>query len=93
MAATAAVDRLRLGDHVCWGFDDDGARLDAVARFVAAGVREAGLRFAGGAAAGAMVAASRAVPAGLRLTGCRPELARLLVLVGGRHATQMLGES
>ena len=231
MAATAAVDRLRLGDHVCWGFDDDGARLDAVARFVAAGVREhhrilyltetelpaalrealaargipvdellavgqlepaarvaaladyvaaaertgyAGVRvvadmtgavgpagevervvwfeahvnpvFTGGrvmaiclydcrvfsaaqlsrlgpahpatarpqdAAAtwspllrayripggpglrlvGAMVAASRAVPAGLRLTGCRPELARLLVLVGGRHATQMLGES
>ena len=38
MAPTAAVDRLRLGDHVCWGFDDDDARLDAVARFVAAGI-------------------------------------------------------
>jgi anti-anti-sigma regulatory factor len=40
LAPTAAVERLRLGDHVCWGFDDDEARLEAVARFVAAGIRE-----------------------------------------------------
>jgi MEDS: MEthanogen/methylotroph, DcmR Sensory domain len=40
LAPTTAVDRLQLGDHVCWGFDDDAGRLETVARFVAAGIRE-----------------------------------------------------
>jgi len=31
-----SVDRLDLGDHVCWTFDDDGERLDGMARFVTA---------------------------------------------------------
>jgi anti-anti-sigma regulatory factor len=53
----------------------------------------AGLTFADAAAAGAMLAADRAVPAGLRLTGCRPEIARLLVLVGGRRATELTADT
>jgi len=39
LAPTAAVDRLRLGDHVCWDFDDDDARLETIARFVEGGIR------------------------------------------------------
>ena len=31
-----SVDRLDLGDHVCWTFDDDAERLAAIARFVTA---------------------------------------------------------
>lgn len=41
MAYAAALDELRLGDHVCWSFADDRDRLDAEARFVAGGVRDA----------------------------------------------------
>ena len=40
MAATAVLDQLRLGDHVCWSFTGDAERLDAEARFVEAGVRD-----------------------------------------------------
>jgi anti-anti-sigma regulatory factor len=34
-----SVDRLQLGDHVCWTYDDDEQCLDATARFVTAGLR------------------------------------------------------
>jgi anti-anti-sigma regulatory factor len=34
VAHPMSVDRLDLGDHVCWTFDDDGERLDGMARFV-----------------------------------------------------------
>jgi anti-anti-sigma regulatory factor len=63
---------------------------DAVRAGRAALLDLAGLDFADAAAAGAMVAAGRAVPAGLRLTGCRPAIAHLITLVGGRRATGML---
>ncbi|HEY8471851.1 MAG TPA: MEDS domain-containing protein [Natronosporangium sp.] len=36
MAHPTSVDRLDLGDHVCWTFDDDDRRLAAMARFVTA---------------------------------------------------------
>lgn len=36
MAHPMSVDRLDLGDHVCWTFDDDGERLAAMGRFVTA---------------------------------------------------------
>src|SRR5437763_17104312 len=39
LAPTAAVDRLRLGDHVCWDFDDDDGRLETIGRFVEGGIR------------------------------------------------------
>lgn len=40
MADQATVDRLRLGDHVCWTFDDDRERSDAMAGYVRAGLRD-----------------------------------------------------
>ncbi|MGY0236695.1 MEDS domain-containing protein [Longispora urticae] len=40
MADPTAVDQLRLGDHVCWTFDDDARCAAAVARYVAAGTRD-----------------------------------------------------
>ena len=39
MSDPTSVDRLQLGDHVCWTFDDDEKRLEATARFVTAGLR------------------------------------------------------
>src|SRR5689334_13680768 len=40
MCSASVIDQLRLGDHVCWAFDGDDQRLAAMARFVAAGVRD-----------------------------------------------------
>ncbi|HEX2774627.1 MAG TPA: MEDS domain-containing protein, partial [Micromonosporaceae bacterium] len=40
MADGATVDRLRLGDHVCWTFDDDRERSEAMAGYVRAGLRQ-----------------------------------------------------
>jgi anti-anti-sigma factor len=40
VADQATVDRLRLGDHVCWAFDDDRQRSDAMAGYVRAGLRD-----------------------------------------------------
>jgi len=34
------VEQLRLGDHVCWTFDDDDERLAAMARLVAVGIND-----------------------------------------------------
>jgi len=81
LAPTTPVDQLRLGDHVCWGFDDDEARLDIVTRFVAAGQRD-GHRIL-----------CLTEPVGLRLTGCRPEIVRLLALVGGDVVVDLVVES
>lgn len=39
MTAAAVVDQVRLGDHVCWTYDDEAGSLDAVGRFVTAGLR------------------------------------------------------
>jgi anti-anti-sigma regulatory factor len=39
VTATTAVDQVHLGDHVCWTHEDEGAALDAVGRFAAAGLR------------------------------------------------------
>ncbi|MFI7071752.1 MEDS domain-containing protein [Micromonospora sediminicola] len=39
MTATAVVDQVDLGDHVCWIHDDDGDALDTVGRFAATGLR------------------------------------------------------
>jgi anti-anti-sigma factor len=36
----ALVEQLRLGDHVCWTFDDDDERLAAMARLVAVGIHD-----------------------------------------------------
>jgi anti-anti-sigma factor len=38
VADGATVDRLRLGDHVCWTFDDDRERSEAMAGYVRAGL-------------------------------------------------------
>lgn len=38
MAGLALLDRLELGDHVCWTVDDDEIRLDAIAGLLAAGL-------------------------------------------------------
>ncbi|MEJ3746782.1 MEDS domain-containing protein [Actinomycetes bacterium KLBMP 9797] len=40
MANPSAIEQVRLGDHVCWAFSGDDQRLDAMARLVAAGVRQ-----------------------------------------------------
>jgi anti-anti-sigma factor len=40
VADQATVDRLRLGDHVCWTFDDDRERSEAMAGYVRAGLRD-----------------------------------------------------
>lgn len=39
VTATAVVDRVHLGDHVCWAHDDERAALEAVTRFTATGLR------------------------------------------------------
>ncbi|MBY8874944.1 MEDS domain-containing protein [Micromonospora sp. PLK6-60] len=39
MTASAAVDQVRLGDHVCWAYDDEAAGLDAADAFAATGLR------------------------------------------------------
>jgi anti-anti-sigma regulatory factor len=39
VTATAVVDRVHLGDHVCWAHDDKRDALDAVTRFTATGLR------------------------------------------------------
>ncbi|WP_328470551.1 MEDS domain-containing protein [Actinoplanes sp. NBC_00393] len=40
MATTAVLDRLRLGDHACVLVDDDAGRLDSLAAYIGAGLRE-----------------------------------------------------
>ncbi|MGK5740519.1 MEDS domain-containing protein [Micromonospora sp. URMC 103] len=39
MTTTAVVDQVRLGDHVCWSYDDEAVGLGAVGRFVTTGLR------------------------------------------------------
>lgn len=39
VTASAMVDRIHLGDHVCWAHDDEAEALDAVGRFIATGLR------------------------------------------------------
>ncbi|MEV4416470.1 MEDS domain-containing protein [Catellatospora sp. NPDC049609] len=39
MAEQEAIDRLELGDHVCWSFDDDQRFLRSMSRYVMAGLR------------------------------------------------------
>ncbi|WP_020523699.1 MEDS domain-containing protein [Catelliglobosispora koreensis] len=38
MSGQEAIDRLELGDHVCWVFDDDQAVVEVTARYVAGGL-------------------------------------------------------
>jgi anti-anti-sigma factor len=33
------LDRVTLGDHICWAVDDDAMRLESIARFVRTGLR------------------------------------------------------
>lgn len=40
MVEPALLDRLTIGDHVCWAVDDDRVRLHTVAAFVRQGLRE-----------------------------------------------------
>jgi anti-anti-sigma factor len=40
VADGATVDQLRLGDHVCWTFDDDRERSEAMAGYVRAGLQQ-----------------------------------------------------
>lgn len=39
MGGSPLLDRVALGDHVCWIVDDDAIRLEAIAGFVRAGLR------------------------------------------------------
>ncbi|MFC0007676.1 MEDS domain-containing protein [Micromonospora siamensis] len=39
MTASAVVDQIQLGDHVCWAYDDEADGLDAAGAFVATGLR------------------------------------------------------
>ncbi len=39
VTASAVVDRVQLGDHVCWAHDDERDARDAVTRFTATGLR------------------------------------------------------
>lgn len=39
MAGLPLLDRVAAGDHVCWVYDDDRTRLDAMAAYVRAGLR------------------------------------------------------
>ncbi|MGR6319691.1 MEDS domain-containing protein [Micromonospora soli] len=39
MTGTSVVDQIRLGDHVCWTYDDEGAALNVAGRFAATGLR------------------------------------------------------
>ncbi|QSB14084.1 MEDS domain-containing protein [Natronosporangium hydrolyticum] len=66
MAHPTTVDRLALGDHVCWTFQGEGERLDAMARFVSAGL-EHGHKVVYSTAS----LAPAAVLAGLRARGVR----------------------
>ena len=38
MAGLPLLDRVSLGDHVCWAVDDDAIRMEAIAGFVRAGL-------------------------------------------------------
>ncbi|GIF20195.1 anti-anti-sigma factor [Actinoplanes tereljensis] len=40
MSGLPLLDRVTLGDHVCWTVDDDAIRMQAIARFVRAGLRD-----------------------------------------------------
>jgi anti-anti-sigma regulatory factor len=39
VVAASVMDQLRLGDHVCWAYDDDHDRLTATAEFIRGGTR------------------------------------------------------
>ncbi|MER7894385.1 MEDS domain-containing protein [Micromonospora sp. NPDC094482] len=88
MTAVGVVDQVRLGDHACWTYDERTEGLDAVGRFVTAGLRLGHriLCFLDALTPDAVLAdlAARGVPTGSALADGRLRL----IPAGGSHRPQ-----